>query len=242
MECGRSRGVFTNPLATIDTVGGFTNGEYGNPDYAYHINTGIPNGQFFRACEADFPMRRGWFYHAKDDGHSKHAAYLMQRYLETVGNGGTMNIGVSPTRDGVLSAEDARTLADFGKIRKAFFAREVTEPGKPYNVVVMSEDVARGEQVDHWFLWGDKNATGRRDYLAEGRAIGRRRIRLMPELRSDREIDLQVTSSGPGLKAVTLKRYHVDADLLKVVREATTDSGETDTAKWMTGNSGRGSR
>jgi len=233
---GNERGILdSDSRATIDTVGGFADGEYGNPDYAYHINTGIPTGRFFRVCEADFPMRQGWFYHAKDDGRSKHAAYLMQRYLGTVGNGGTMNIGVSPTRDGVLSAEDVRALAGFGKIRKAFFAHEVTEFGKPYNVVVMSEDLTRGEQVDHWFLWGDRNATGRREYLSEGRAIGRRRIRILPTTRSDREIDLQVTSAGRDLKAVTLKRYCVDAELLRVVREATTDSGETDTAKWMTG-------
>ena len=234
---GNERGVLDpNSRATIDTVGGFADGEYGNPAYAYHINTGIPNGRFFRACEADFPMRRGWFYHAKDDGRSKHAAYLMQRYLGTVGNGGTMNIGVSPTRDGVLSDEDVRTLADFGRIRKAFFAQEVTEPGKPYNVVVLSEDISQGEQVDHWFLWGDRNAAGRRDYICEGRAIGSRRIRILPAIRSDREVEVQVASAGPDLMPVTLKRYCVDEELLKVVREATTDSGETDTAKWMTGN------
>ena len=30
-------------------------------------------------------------------------------------------------------------------------------------------------------------------------------------------------------------RYQVDPELLKLVQTATTESGETDTAKWMTG-------
>lgn len=221
--------------ATIASVGGYANSEYGNPDYAYQINTGVPSGDYFRMCEADFPLRRGWFYHEQENGRSKHAAYLMKRYLGTVGRGGTMNLGVAPTREGVLSAEDVRSLAGFKTIKDTFFSEEVTESGKPFNVVVLSEDIAYGEQVDHWYLWGDKNAKGRRDYLAEGRAIGRCRIRVLDKTVSPKEVLLDVRASGKGLRPIKIRKYLVPEDLLRLVADSSTDSGETDTARWMTG-------
>ena len=224
-----------NSRATICSVGGFADGEYGNPDYAYQINTGSPSGRFFRACEADFPLRKGWFYHAKDDGRSKHAAYLLQRYLDTVGNGGTMNLGVSPTRDGVLPSEDVKALAGFKTLKDAFFAHEVTADGQPFNVVVLSEDISAGEQVDHWTLFGDKRPDGLRDWIAGGRAIGRRRIRILDKTYAPKKAELCVAKTGPNPGKVTFRRYLVDEELLNLVRTATTDSGETDTAKWMTG-------
>lgn len=232
---GNERGVLdSNSRATVVSVGGFANGEYGNPDYAYLINTGLPSGAHFRVCEADFPMRRGWFYHASEDGKTKNAAYLLQRYVETVGNGGTMNIGIAPTREGRLSDEDVRTLKGFGALREALFAHEVTAAdGEPFNVVVLEEDLAGGEQVDHWFLWGE-TADGKRRHLAGGRAIGRRRIRLLSGGELPCTTALEVTAAGPDVRPVKVRRYRADGELVKLVQSATTDAGETDTAKWMT--------
>ena len=45
------------------------------------------------------------------------AAYLVQRYVGTVGNGGTMNIGIAPDKDGMLVDEDVRELKGFKKSR-----------------------------------------------------------------------------------------------------------------------------
>ena len=233
---GNERGELDpDSRATICSVGGYADGEYGNPDYAYQINMGMPNGTCFRMCEADFPLRRGWFYHKKEDGQSKHAAYLMKRYLETVGRGGTMNLGIAPTRDGILAPEDVRALAGFKALKDAFFAREVTAPGEPFNVVVLSEDLSAGEQIDHWYLWGDKNASGRRAYICGGRAVGNCRIKILDGEVAPREMFFDVKSSGGDPRPVKIRRYKVDAELLKLIQESTTDSGETDTARWMTG-------
>lgn len=194
----------------------------------------MPGGTHFRACEADFPLRRGWFYHASEDGKTKSAAYLLQRYIETVGNGGTMNLGIAPTRDGRLSDEDVRALRGFGAMKTALFANEVTAEGEPFNVVVLEEDLAAGEQVDHWFLRGEKGSDGRRRYLADGRAIGRRRIRLLPCDNLPRAAELEITAAGPDVRPVRVRRYRADGELVRLVLSATSDSGETDTAKWMT--------
>ena len=228
---GNERGELDdNSRATICDVGWYANGRYGNPDYAYQINTGMPNGTRFRVCEADFPMRRGWFYHAADRGKTKHAAYLMKCYLRSVGNGGIMNLGVAPDRDGRMDAEDIKALEGFGVIRRAFFADEVTEPGRAFNVVVLSEDISKGEQVDSWTLVGDNGVS-----LAKGRAIGHRRIRVFEKPVRARSVDVCVTAAGPDLGKITVKRYFVDPELVRVVMAATSSSGETDTAKWMTG-------
>ena len=70
-----------------------------------------------------------------------------------------MNLGVAPDRDGRMDPEDIKALEGFGVIRRAFFANEVTEPGHAFNVVVLSEDISKGEQVDHWTLVGDKGVS-----------------------------------------------------------------------------------
>ena len=228
---GNERGELDpDSRATIVSVGGFSKGEYGNSDYRYLISSGIPSGRFFRMCEADFPLRRGWFHHEKDKGLTKHAAYLMKCYLRTVGNGGMMNLGIAPNKCGRLDEEDVKALNGFGTIKNAFFAHEVIGDGKPFNVIVLEEDVSGGEQVDHWHLFD-----GETKCLASGRAIGRRRIRVFDkEIVPDR-LNLRIGSAGPGLGQVSLRRYRVDPELIGLVMDSSVSSGETDTARWMTG-------
>ena len=220
-----------NSSATICSVGGYADGKYGNPDYKTHINTGMrafentKTESFFRVCECDFPMRPGWFYHAKEKGKTKHGMYLLKRYLNTIGNGGTMNLGIAPNKDGLLDDEDVKALADFGKLRAAFFANPVKDG--LCNVVVMSEDVvAHGETCEGWQLFDGE------EKLASGKTIGIKRIRTFERPCHVENLRLKVL--GDGAKALPMKFYYVQPDFLKVVLSATTESGETDTAKWMT--------
>ena len=241
---GNERGVLDpNSGATICTVGGYADGKYGNPEYKKRINIGMRNCEgveytmFFRVCECDFPMRPGWFYHAKEKGKTKSGLYLLQRYLNTVGNGGTMNIGIAPNKDGLLDDEDVKALADFGKLKSAFFSKPVTNG--LCNVVVMSEDVVKyGETCDEWLLYeSDKKMVyGWRidadKKLASGKNIGIKRIRTLDTPRSAEKLWLNVY--GEAAEALPMKFYYVEPDFLKAVLSATTESGETDTAKWMT--------
>ena len=232
-----------NSCATICTVGGFVDGKYGNPEYKKHINIGMRNFEgavkypmFFRVCECDFPMRPGWFYHAKEKGMTKSGIYLLKRYLNTVGNGGTMNLGIAPNKDGLLDDEDVKALADFGKLKAAFFSKPITNG--LCNVVVMSEDVVnRGETCDEWLLyendkkepWDWQLDDGRK--LAYGKNIGIKRIRTLDTPRPAERLHLNVY--GDGAEALPMKFYYVEPEFLKAVLSATTESGETDTAKWM---------
>ena len=225
---GNERGILSaDSRATIETVGGFAGGKYGNPNYRTQINCGSPSGAFFRVCEADFPLRRGWFWHKKENGTTKNAAYLTKLYLSSVGNGGTMNIGLAPNTDGLLDAADARALAGFDAMRKALFAREVVSDGEPFNVVVLSENLANGEQIDGWRLVADGKA------LVSGSSVGRRRIRLLPQPVAPKSFSFEVTAAGSVPLPVSVRRYLADEELVKAVLEAKADGRETDTAKWM---------
>ena len=225
---GNERGILDpDSRATITTTGGYANGKFGNPDYDRQKNAGSPSGAFFRVCESDFPLRKGWFYHEREHGTTKRAAYLAQRYIGTVGNGGTMNIGIAPNKDGQLADEDVRELRGFGGIRKALFAREVNGAGEAFNIVEMREDLANGEQVDGWRLLAD----GRE--ILSGKAIGNRRIRMLANAISPNEVKLEVTADGGALLPVSLRRFYADPQLVKTILSATGDCGETDTVKGL---------
>ena len=172
------------PKATIFGMGGEFEWPGNERGYAHPERTPC-DGATFRMWEADFPLRPGWFYHAKERGKSKHSAYLMNRYLSSVGNGGMMNIGIAPNREGRLDDEDVMALKGFKTIKDAFFSRPV-ETGA-FNVVVTRDEFG----VKRIYLTNDAKIDGR--------------------------------------------RYWADPELVKLVKNATTESGETDTARWMTG-------
>ena len=213
--------------ATVVHTGGFRDGKYGNPDYVPTRNEGSPEGEYFRVCEGDFPLRKGWFYHEKERGTTRSGAYLAKLYVGTAGNGGTMNIGVAPNKDGVLDADDVKALRDFGELRKALFAHEA-KSGEKFNVVVMREDVSKGELVDEWKFVADGKT------LLRGKPIGIKRIRLLRNSAVANDCAVRVLR-GVGTPKVSYTLYRADQAVIDAILDAKGDEGETDTAKWMTG-------
>lgn len=153
------------------------------------LQSGSKDAPYFVPAECDFPMRQGWFYHPENDGLSRSSLTLLQNYLDTVGNGGLMNVGITPDRRGRLTDEDVRKLRGFRekldllrqtKILEASvsgagsFELKMPDQGS-FDVIELVEDVVRadGEKVEHYTVSLD----GKR--LADGRVIGLRRIRLL---------------------------------------------------------------
>ena len=189
---------------------------------------GQPEGvQSFKPYEADFPLRKGWFWHARDEGTTRSAAYLAKLYLSSVGNGGTMDIGLAPNKDGLIDAADAKALAGFDVMRRALFAHEA-KAGEPFNVVVMQEDISQGERVDRWQLVADGRV------LLEGKSIGVKRIRVLDAPCTAASCEVKVTAAADGAGRVSLRLFMADVELVKAILAASSKSGETDTAKWMT--------
>ncbi len=201
---------------------------YDPENYMTYGNRGDAEGTTFHPPECDFPLRKGWFYHEKEKGTVRCGEFLMQRYLETVGNGGTMNLGIAPDRHGRVADEDMAALRRFGELRKEFFAKEVTSG--LCNVVVLREDVARGERVVGWSLTGPKG-----DEIVSGGPLGIKRIRVLKTPVAAESLRLSCTfRPGEGGKVFAPKFYFVEPKTLNRVMNATTQNGETDTAQWMT--------
>ncbi len=80
---------------------------------------GHRDGKYWIPAESDFPLRNGWFYHPKE--HPKSPEQLWQIYLESVGRGTGMDIGLAPDTRGLLCKEDTEALAGFGKILSETF-------------------------------------------------------------------------------------------------------------------------
>ena len=208
------------------TIRSFDPNNYGL--YAQNANRGnLKDGTTFHPPECDFPLRRGWFHHEREKGTVRCGEFLMQRYLNTVGNGGTMNIGIAPDRHGRLAPEDVSALRRFGEVRKAFFSQEVTKGA--YNVVVLTEDVTKGEFVNSWKL------TAKGAVVASGSALGIKRIRVLTASAAveDTVLDYTVLEGEKADHPVKVRYYSVAPKLLNRVMNATTTNGETDTAQWM---------
>ena len=189
--------------ATIRPFGG---------DYMSYGNVGDVGGTVFHPCEADFPLRPGWFCHEAQNGDVKPGEYLMKLYLQSVGNGGTMNIGIAPSKEGRLHEHDVAALRRFAEIRKEFFS---TPASGSFNVAVMKEDIAKGERVVAWKL----TAGGRE--LAKGRAIGLKRIRTFDTPVDAKGVKIEAFDASGKPVEVGLEVFLVDADLLKAVLAAT---------------------
>ncbi len=230
---GNERGYLDpDSRATIDPCGGVVDGKYGNPDYKNIINTGLPGGKEFKVAEADFPLRKGWFYHESEKGTTQSGLYLAKIYVGTVGNGGTMNIGIAPNKEGRLCDDDVLALKRFGEFRKILFANEVKAGGPAaqssgFNIVVMREDVSGGELVDEWEFLADGRA------VLSGKSIGIKRIRLLREPVKAANCGIRVLKSAGDAK-VSFSLYRAEQSVVDAVLDANEDGGETDTAKWMT--------
>ena len=180
-------------------------------------NVGDIGGTVFHPCEADFPLRPSWFYQESQNGSVKSGEYLMKLYLSCVGNGGMMNIGIAPDRDGRLHAEDVRELRRFREIKERFFSVPVRDGGL-FNMIVMSEDIRKGERIVHWDLFAGKDA------LLSGKSIGRRRIRLLDKPLLAKDCMVKAFDADGGVISVRTEFFRVDPKLAQSVSDATDPS------------------
>ena len=191
---------------------------FDGPNYTTYGNVGDVDGTVFHPCEADFPLRPGWFCHEAQNGDVKGGEYLMRIYLSSVGNGGTMNIGIAPSKDGLLHDGDVQALRRFREVKEAFFAKEVREG--PCNFVVMSEDILQGERIVKWSL-----AVKGQELLA-GKSIGRRRMRTLDASVEAGDVKVTAVDAQGQPVPVTVRLYAVEPSLVAAVKAAK-DPAET---------------
>ncbi len=92
-----------------------------------NLQTGDRNGKYWIPAECDVPLRPGWFYHKDQDDKVKTPDQLFNIYLQSVGRGAGMNIGLAPMPEGILHQNDVEALAAFGRKVKQTFAHNLTD-------------------------------------------------------------------------------------------------------------------
>lgn len=148
---GNERGLAPETSwATIDIKG--KDGKPAMPGFMDESNlgTGTRNGKKWIPFEADVALRPGWFYHKEQDDQVKSVAQLFHIYCSSVGRGGCLDLGLSPTPDGLLHQNDVDTLAKFGAMLKQLFAHNLATQAK-----VTLSNVRAGQQR----LFGAANLT-----------------------------------------------------------------------------------
>jgi len=153
--------------------------------------------------ETDFPLRRGWVYHANES--PKSLVRLIRIYFESVGRGAVMNVGVAPGKDGLVCAADAKRLAEFGEWVRDFNSVDFAKGAKAterregnkivvelslaapveFNCVDIKEQIAEGQRVKKFIVEVPDAAGGWRTIVG-GTTVGHRRLACTPVVKADR--------------------------------------------------------
>ncbi len=93
----------------------------------FNLGTGTRGGKHWIPFEGDVALRPGWFYHPEEDSKVKKTAELFNIYCSSVGHGGALDLGLSPTKEGRLHPNDVKALASFGSFLKETFAHNLVK-------------------------------------------------------------------------------------------------------------------
>ena len=144
-------------------------------------------------AEVDVSIRKGWFFHEKDNRNSKSAKKLFKIYLNSVGNNCTLLLNIPPTPQGEIHKKDAKNLKKLGSMIKNITANpivynELGELTKDNGVldfdfndtrkvkyVVLQEDITKSQRVELFDLY-IKKANGKYKRVYKGTVIGSKKI------------------------------------------------------------------
>jgi len=150
---------------------------------------GAPDGTAWLPNEVDTvaTVQHWWFWKSLPERQLLTVDQLMDRYYASVGHGAVLLLNQTPDTSGLIPAEDARRIAEFGREIRHRFGRSIAHTSgmgtrimldlmKPTVIdhVVLMEDIAQGERIREYVLEGE-TPHGRR-VLATGSAVGHKKI------------------------------------------------------------------
>lgn len=170
-------------------------------------------------AEVDVSIRKGWFYHKKDDRTVKSARRLFKIYLTSVGNNCTLLLNIPPTDKGVICAKDVRNLKALGKKINDITAYPVLEQNigelkadqgylefnfdseKKLKYFVISEDLAYSQRIEKFDLYIKKpNGSYKRAY--QGTIVGAKKIVKLNKKATGVVLVIRQSRSTPHIKSV----------------------------------------
>ena len=170
-------------------------------------------------AEVDVSIRKGWFYHKKDDRTVKSARRLFKIYLTSVGNNCTLLLNIPPTDKGVICAKDVRNLKALGKKINDITAYPVLEQNigelkadqgylefnfdseKKLKYFVISEDLDYSQRIEKFDLYIKKpNGSYKRAY--QGTIVGAKKIIKLNKKATGVVLVIRQSRSTPHIKSV----------------------------------------
>ena len=170
-------------------------------------------------AEVDVSIRKGWFYHKKDDRTVKSARRLFKIYLTSVGNNCTLLLNIPPNDKGVICAKDVRNLKALGKKINDITAYPVLEQNigelkadqgylefnfdseKKLKYFVISEDLAYSQRIEKFDLYIKKpNGSYKRAY--QGTIVGAKKIVKLNKKATGAVLVIRQSRSTPHIKSV----------------------------------------
>ena len=170
-------------------------------------------------AEVDVSIRKGWFYHKKDDRTVKSARRLFKIYLTSVGNNCTLLLNIPPNDKGVICAKDVRNLKALGKKINDITAYPVLEQNigelkadqgylefnfdseKKLKYFVISEDLAYSQRIEKFDLYIKKpNGSYKRAY--QGTIVGAKKIVKLNKKATGVVLVIRQSRSTPHIKSV----------------------------------------
>lgn len=170
-------------------------------------------------AEVDVSIRKGWFYHKKDDRTVKSARRLFKIYLTSVGNNCTLLLNIPPTDKGVICAKDVRNLKALGKKINDITAYPVLDQNigelkadqgylefnfdseKKLKYFVISEDLAYSQRIEKFDLYIKKpNGSYKRAY--QGTIVGAKKIVKLNKKATGAVLVIRQSRSTPHIKSV----------------------------------------
>lgn len=163
---------------------------------------------YWYPAEVDVSIRKGWFYHP--DEQPKTLEKLKQIYFTSVGSNAVLLLNIPPDTRGRFAEADVERIGEFGAwIRESFTDNAVVDgdaawsarrgesrelevrPEKPFNVVMLQEDIARGQRVERFRveITADGSAW---ETVAEGITVGHKRLVKLDKTRTARKLRITI--------------------------------------------------
>ena len=170
---------------------------------------------FWYPSEVDVSIRPGWFWHESENGKVKSLKHLADIYFQSVGYNSVLLLNIPPDRRGHIHEADVARLKEFAAYRQQAFADNRVKKGqkmwdaasgdqrvyklKPsskINVVLLQEDIARGQRVESFRVEG--RVGGQWQLLGEGTTVGYKRMLRFPTVEAEA---LRITIGSSRLEA-----------------------------------------
>ena len=157
---------------------------------------------FWYPSEVDVSIRPGWFWYEKENDKVKSLKHLTDIYFQSVGYNSVLLLNIPPDRRGLIHEADVARLREFAAYRRQAFANNAVQngqtpwtarageqreyalkPGSTINVVLLQEDIARGQRVEDFTV--EARVGGTWQQLGKGTTVGYKRMLRFPAVEAD---------------------------------------------------------